>query len=261
MTRTMIALIVGSLGIGLSAWTSPAAGGDLDDALAAVKTYDWGDDRGALAPIDEAVRASHDDPAARKNLEKRLAELLSTDAPRAAKSFVCRKLSLIGTADSVPALAPLVTDKELSHMARYALERMPCPEAAKALRDSLSKTKGLVKVGVINSLGARRDQQSTEVLTALLADSDEKVARAACAALGAIGTPEAAKALGDFQAKAPEPIRLAAADAYLRCAESLLAAGKKLEAMTIYKTLSTSDQPKHVRLAATRGLLAAAGKK
>ncbi len=34
---------------------------------------------------------------------------------------------VIGTAESVPALAALLPDKDLSHMARYALERIPAP--------------------------------------------------------------------------------------------------------------------------------------
>ena len=83
----------------------------------------------------------------------------------------------------------------------------------------------------------------------------------AAAALGRIGSAEAAKALGAFQAKAPKELRAAAADAYLCCAESLLADGKKMQATVIYKALNTPDQPKHVQLAAKRGLLAAMGKK
>ena len=53
----------------------------------------------------------------------------------------------------------------------------------------------------------------------------------------------------------------AIADACLTCAERLLADGKKPEAVRLYKSLNSEDQPKHVRLAATRGVLAAAGKK
>ena len=60
--------------------------------------YDWGQDRNVLKPIDDAVVASHEDAAARKDLEKRLADALKADAPRAAKDYVCRKLSLIGSA-------------------------------------------------------------------------------------------------------------------------------------------------------------------
>ena len=95
-----------------------------------------------LGPIEDAVPATHGDAAARKELETRLAAVLPTEASRAAKDYVGRKLAIIGTAESVPALATLLPDKDLSHMARYALERIPAPEAAKALRDALAKTSG-----------------------------------------------------------------------------------------------------------------------
>jgi HEAT repeat protein len=233
---------------------------ETDKAFDALKTYDWGQDRKLLSAIDQAVAATHKDAAAQKELATRLSAVLKTDAAGAAKDFVCRKLSLIGSAESVPALAGLLSDKKLSHMARYALERMPCPEAVAALRDAVAKTSGRTKVGVINSLGVRRDAQCTEALVALLKDSDKELAAAAAAALGNIGTPEAAEALKTFQAKAPKELNLAAADAYLTCAEKLLADGKKTQAMLIYNALKKSDH-KHVRVAAMLGLLAATGKK
>lgn len=244
----------------LLAGAVPAALADeaLDKALEALKTYDWGNDRDALKPIDDLVTASHADAAVRKDLEGRLAALLAADAPQAAKDFVCRKLSLFGSAGCVPALAPLLADEKLSHMARYALERIPDDAAVQAMRDALPKVDGRLKVGVINSLGVRRDAASTAALAGLLADSRAEIAGAAVAALGSIGNAEAAKTLADFQGKAPEALRLAAADAYLACAEGLLAAGNKLEALAAYKALAKSEY-KHVRLAAMRGLLAAAG--
>ena len=38
----------------------------LDKTLETLKTYDWGADREALKPIDQAIVATHDDAAARK---------------------------------------------------------------------------------------------------------------------------------------------------------------------------------------------------
>ena len=143
---------------GLTVWGSPTRADEaLDKALEALKTYDWGQDRGVLLPIDKAVAESHGDAAARKELETRLVALLSTDAPRAAKDSICRHLSLIGTAQSVPPLAALLTNEQLSHMARYALERIPEDQAVQALRDALPQTQGRLKMGVINSLAVRRD--------------------------------------------------------------------------------------------------------
>ena len=168
----------------------------VNKAFEALKTYDWGKDYSVLKPIDDAVVATHGDAAARKNLETRLAAVLKTNVSRDAKDYVCRKLMVIGSAESVPTLAGLLPNKGLSHMARYALERIPAPEAAQALRDALPRLRGALKVGVIGSLGVRRDAASVPALVALLGDADKAVARAAAYALGDIGSLEAAKALG-----------------------------------------------------------------
>ena len=231
----------------------------LDQAFDALKTYDWGADRKVLQPIDEAVIAKNADAAARKDLETRLAAVLKAGVSRDAMDYVCRKLMLIGTAASVPTLAELLGDKNMSHMARYALERIPAPEAATALREAVGKLSGALKIGVICSLGHRRDTDSVAVLAGLLGDADQGVARAAGLALGSIRSADAAKALNE--AKPSEGLKGSVTDARLACAEALLAEGKKAEALGIYKSLTGEAEPKQVRLAATRGMLACAGKK
>lgn len=230
----------------------------LDQAFDALKTYDWGVDPKVLKPIDDAVVASHGDADARKDLETRLTAVLKADVPRDAKDYACRKLRIIGTKESVPTLAALLPQQEHSHMARYALESMQAPEAAKALRDALSKVSAELQIGVISSLGVRQDAESVGPLTALLNAADVAVARAAAFALGDIRNAAASQSLA--KAKPSAEVKSAATDASLSCAEALLADGKKTEALMIYKGLSGEDQPKHVRLAATRGMLACAGK-
>ena len=143
-------------------------------------------------------------------------------------------------------------------MARYALERMPAPEAAKALREALGKTNGAEKAGVAGSLGVRRDAASVSDLAALLGDSDALVALAAATALGDIGTVEAANALASAS-PADEAVKMRVADARLTAAEKLIAAGDRGGAKAVYTSLMTCPA-KSVKLAATRGLLMAAGK-
>jgi hypothetical protein len=230
----------------------------LDQAFESLKTYDWGTDRKPLEEIDAAVIASHNNAAARTDLENRLAAVLKTDVSRDAKDFACRKLMIIGTAASVPTLASLLSDNDLAHMARFALERIPAPEAAQALREALPKLNGALKIGIISSLGVRRDGESVAPLAKLLTDSDPAVARAAAFALGDIRTSNAAKALGDAKSASTE-VKPAVTDASLFCAEGLLAEGKKAEALAMFKAYAGEDQPKHVRLAATKGMLACAG--
>ena len=244
----------------LAAAAAPAAPADkakLDGAFTALSTYDWGHDRKALTPIDQAANASKGDPALRQDLEKRLLAVLASKAGRAAKDYACRKLALIGTTASVPALAALLPDADLSHMGRYALERMAYPEAGKALRDALPRTKGRVKVGVINSLGAREDTEAAGALIALLKDPDAEIAGAAAAALGKAATPDAVRALAGLRAKAPKALHTIVVDASLDVASRLLRKGQKDEAAKIYTELDAPAQPRHVRLAAFQGLVTA----
>lgn len=230
----------------------------LDQAIEALSSYDWGKDYAALKPIEDAVVSTQGDAEARKALEDQLAAVLSSGASRAAKDYVFRQLRIIGTAASVPAIAALLPDKDLSHMARYALESNPAAEAGSALRDALPKVDGALQVGIISSLGDRQDTESVKSLSALLDGSDVAVARAAAIALGDIRTAEASQALANCKS-ADAAVTAAVTDASLSCAESLLAAGDKPAALSIYKKYSAAEQ-KHVQIAAKRGMLAALGK-
>jgi len=226
----------------------------LDKAIGELPKYDWGQSRAALNVIDDAIVKTHGDAAARKDIEKRLAAVLKADATRAAKQYVCRKLAVIGSAASVDALAPLLTDKDLSHMGRYALERIGAPEAGKALRDAVGKVQGKLKVGMVNSVGMRQDAQAVGSLVGLLKNSDAQVAAAAAAALGKIGDKGAAKPLADFLASAPKQLKNAAIDASLDFAQRIAKKGDKDGAAKIYQGLYAKGQPSRVRRAALQGL-------
>ena len=75
----------------------------LDAAFAALRTCDWGPQRDVLLPIDLAVNAAFGNGAVRDQLEVRLLDVLTSDAPRAAKDYVCRQLSVMGTAQRASA--------------------------------------------------------------------------------------------------------------------------------------------------------------
>jgi HEAT repeat protein len=233
----------------------------VDQAFETLKTYDWGADRETLKPIDEAIIATHGDTAAREALEKSLVDALAGGISRSAQDYVCRRLRVVGTARSIKALAALLPAEETSHIARYALERIPDEKAVEAMRDALPKVGSKLKPGIIGSLGKRRDQKSIGAISKLLGDSDIQVARAAAQSLGLIGTPAAAKELSKFAKKAPTNMKIPVADARLICAEQLLADGEKSEAVALYKELTGDDQPTHVKVAAMKGMLAAATKK
>jgi HEAT repeat protein len=224
----------------------------LDQSFDALKTYKWGVDPKVLAPLNEALVSTYGDAAARKKLEVRLAATLASEMPRAATDYVCRLLRTVGTAAAVPALATLLADEELSHMGRYALERIPAPEAGQAMRDALPKAPGTIKIGLISSLGVRGEADSVGPLGALLADPDENVANAAACSLGVIGSKDAAKAL--LTAKVRTGTKAALADASLAAAEHLLASGNRKDAGTVYKHLLKNTPSEAVKAAAQKGL-------
>jgi len=186
--------------------------------------------------------------------EAGLIAVLQSGAAWDEKHMACRRLRQVGTVKAVPALAALLPDETLSHMARYALEPMACPEAGQALRDVLAHTEGMVKAGVVASLGARRDMAAVPLLTPLLSDGNVAIARAAAGALGRIATPDAAKALLDFRDAAPEALRPALAEALLAAGQRSAQDGQADAAAAIYQELLAPSWPIQVRMGAFAGL-------
>jgi HEAT repeat protein len=226
----------------------------LDRAFAQLNTYAWGQPAEALSILDEAIAATHHDPAARRQLERRLAAVVGTNAPVAAKQVACRKLALIGSGATVPALAALLPHSELSHMARFALERIPDPAAASALRAALPQAHGQLKVGIINSLGLRADPLAGPALAMLLRDLDLAVVGAAVMALGRIGTPQAAQALEALAPTAPTALEPTLNDALMMAAEGLVRLGERAEAARLCRSLY-ERKTGTLRLAGFRGLV------
>lgn len=192
---------------------------------------------------------------ARANEEQDLVAILKSNAPANEKCDACQRLRLVGTAKDVPAIAPLLTSEQTAHCSRYALEGMPYPEAVTALRKAADKTSGLIKVGLIDSLGWRRDAASVSMLKKCLYDKDAHIASAAAASLGRIANRKAADALlGARDKTSVQPVVL---DSLLRCADQLKKDGDDKFADKIYTTLTNSNAPENVRSAAARGLSAA----
>src|ERR1035437_9208848 len=185
----------------------------------------------------------------------KLIAVLKSDAPQKEKADACRELARIGTKDAVAPLAALLADEKLSHVARYGLETIPDAAVDKALREALTKLRGMPLVGVIGSIGVRRDTGAVKALTGLLHDSENDVAQAAARALGSIGTKAAAKALLDALPNVPATNQLAFCEGLLRCSETAVAKGDRKEAMAIYDRLRQLEAPQQVRTAALRGAI------
>lgn len=237
----------------------PVAGSEMEQLLAQVKTYDFGDSREALTKLSDTIRQAYGKADELKDIEKALLTVLESDAKYAGKQYVCRELSIIGTDQSVPVLAPMLTDEKLSDMARYALERIPGDAADKALLKALPEAEGNAQIGIVNTLGERGCRAAASAIAKLTSSSDQLLAGAAISALGKIGGADAAAALGKAKDSAPDKLKMVAYDACLKCADQMVAEGKSADARKMYQQLyTTPGVPQLVRAAALRGMLNAA---
>lgn len=191
--------------------------------------------------------------------EQQLIQILQSSSSAKEKDAACAKLKTIATAASVPALAALLPDEQLSHSARYVLEPMRGAEAGDALIGALQKTQGPVKQGIVQSLGVRREQKAVPALVKTLSDRDPSVACSAAYALGKIGGADALRALEPKLNSPAADLRAAVADACLSCANSLLKQGNNAEATRAFKRIFGASVPDHVKTGAYRGLILASG--
>lgn len=175
------------------------------------------------------------------------------------KAVACERLAVLGGEDVVPILKEMLLDPKLSHYARYALEPIPSPAVDEALREALAKANGGVRLGILNSIGNRRDKGAISVIAPLLENSDPAVVDAAASALGRIATPETAEILSKALKDNRPSARSAVADALLTCAERLNAAGQRDLALRLWDMVRSADVPGAIRVAALQAAIIARG--
>ena len=185
--------------------------------------------------------------------EKLVEILKNPGAPIFDKAKACQRLAVVGTKDAIPALAALLPDEKLNLYARFGLEGILDPAVDAALRDAAGKLQGRQLVGVIDSIGQRKDAQSVGLLKALLGNGDVTVASAAAGALGRIGTAESAGVLQEALAK-DSPVKNWIADGCIACADTLAVSGKKVEAVALYQAIVNAAVPKNLKVAALAGV-------
>ncbi len=172
-----------------------------------------------------------------------LTALLGTDADIQLKARACQQLALTGTAESVPALAKLLDDPRLGDRARTALENIPSPASAEALRASLAKLNGTPQAGVANSLAVLRDTAAVPALVPLAKSPDS-------GALAALGQIADTTALAEIRAQLAGPSPVPAAHAALSAAQTLLREGAKETALPLLDAIADAKVPAYLAEAA-----------
>jgi len=172
------------------------------------------------------------------------------------KAIACKKLAFVGGREAIAPMATLLSHPQLGCYARFGMEPNPDPSVDDAFRAALPKLKGRLQVGVITSIGVRKDAKALDALIKLMSDSDAEVAGAAAASVAMIGGLQAAKALQGALKTTKPPLFPVVARACLLCAEGLMATNRP-RAMELYTDMSATTMPGPVRLAALRILNAA----
>ena len=172
------------------------------------------------------------------------------------KAIACKKLAFVGGKDAIAPMAALLNHPQLACYARFGMEPNPDPSVDEAFRAALPKLSGRLKIGVINSMGVRKDAKALDALARLIDDNDPEIACAAAASVGMIGSMQAARALQTALERSKPPVFPVAARACLLCAENLMPANRS-RSLELYRQLSGENMPKPVRLAALRVLNAA----
>ncbi len=188
---------------------------------------------------------------ARADEEQDQFAVLHSGASISQKWKACQKLRVIGTVKTVPEVAALLTDPQLSQAARQTLDGLPYPEVDAVLHDALGKTSGAIKAGIIDSIGWRGKAAAVPSLIPLLSDSDPTVAAAAATSLGRLGGKKAVSALLAARDKAPESVQAAILAGLLQSAGHL----DKAAAAAVYHKLYVHTYPVGIRMAAWRGLV------
>lgn len=238
---------------------APAQTAGLDDLLSQTAKWQYETSRQPMQALAEIVAKAQSSPAETRAIEQKFIAFLKSDATPGGKDFICKQLSIMGSEASVPVLTDVLGDPKTAELGRYALERIPGPAVDRALREALAKTKDRTRIGIINTLGVRRDAASVAALRPLALGTDPAAASAALYALAKIADAPAVAVLSEAQGKTKGPVHADAAEAYLQAANRLTARGSAASAVPIYKALYANRDPGTVQAAALRGLARAGG--
>ncbi len=224
-----------------------------DSLFQKLRVFDYGQSSAVLEQIERLVSDGAKDVSRQQAMADRLAGILDSNAPFAARDFACRQLALIGSEAQLPILQKYVLDRALSNIVLFAWARFPqSGQVDLALRKALEKAQGPIRVAVIKTIGVRRDLGAVDVLKKIVAkDKSDSSRNAALLALAHIGGDNALQIV-------QQNSQLAAyGDAMLLLADAATAE----QAAGIYETLAKPEQKADLRSAGLAGLIRLQNKK
>lgn len=222
------------------------------DPYTDLSSLESGKDGAARAAIEKQIREGG--PAAYAQVEaKLLAALARPNATPACRKFVCDTLRIIGSEACIKPIIALLGDEKEADLARLALESLPGNAADEALIHAVQTSAGRTRIGLIQTLGARRSGGLVALSKDWLNSGDAELARATVLALGRVGGANAIAVLKSAQV--PPPLAALREGALVDAAYSLAHAGGKAEASAIFEEQFRSGQSLPAVIASLNGLV------
>jgi hypothetical protein len=168
---------------------------------------------------------------------------------------ICRALALVGGDAEVAALAACLQNIDLREAARWCLSRMTCQAATDALVEALKNAAGTeFRVGLINALGKKTGSAATETLKTAAQDNEPEVRLAAAEALAE--TPDASldAVIAAVETGSAARRQARVAKARIRLGNTLVRAGQKDAARTVFAAVAAADVPAAQKKAAQAAL-------
>ena len=210
--------------------------------------------------IDAAAMAANagrpDDPGAkdkRQGVVDQLLGLLDGKRDQGEKTMALRHLSLIATADDVPAISKLVANENLREEVVFCLERIPGKTSEQALLSALPAATDDFKPRILAALGHRRADEAIPACLDAMKSSDTTIAMAAMKAFGRIG----GRVGGEIPWPSDEALsnwqKVEYTDSLLRFADGQIERDAPDQAWPIYKQMLDREE-EHLQCAAIIGL-------
>ena len=122
--------------------------------------------------------------------ERNFIKAMGNAASPEVKSFFMRQLKLVGREDAVIAVAPYLTNDELSEPAAFVLLSVRNQTAKKELMEALPKANGKSTLTIIKALGELKVNEANEGIVKKLSTGDRNLKKVSLAALAEIAVPE-----------------------------------------------------------------------
>lgn len=230
----------------------------IERMLAEMANYKQGYSIETMKEIDQLIILNAQNTKMLTSLEQKFIEFLNSDATLDGKAFICKKLALLGTRNSINTLGKMLIKDDTSEIARLALEQVANPSVDELLRRSASKTSGDTQIGIVDTIGSRQDAKAVDMLGKFVSSKDPKLQAAALTALGEIANSKASTILEKNLNKLSSQMKPLAYDSYLKCADKM-AATNSSKALEIYNNVYNSDASSAMRAAALKGMVRISG--